>query len=166
MTAKDRVRNTHPPHAAMNLTTERGWRLELPEGMYEVRVSAPPECTSMAHLRGEIAPGAPVFGVLSTSEASEESALRVAKRLAGSWTETEGPRATSVHGSPRAARVDGLIDWEREGLTDDGVERIVSVVAELREEIVVLTLRTRPNDPVAPEIERVVGSFDLDPGGR
>jgi hypothetical protein len=136
------------------------WSLELPDGLRAVVVDPPPECTSMVHLRGEIAPDAPAFGVVSTQE-RDPSARAAAHRLAASceppWPE---PRSVVVAGARDAFRFDGRFDIE-EGLTADGIERIALVVAARRRDLVVLTLRTRPQDGVAAAIDRLMASLVL-----
>lgn len=116
----------------------------------------------MSHLRGEIAPQAPLFGVVSTSRRERGSAADRAAQLAASFTAPCEPRAVEVPGSRRAARVDGLIDMG-EGLSEDGIERIVTVVAELRKHFAVLTIRTRPRDAVEAAVDAVVASFRVEP---
>jgi hypothetical protein len=128
--------------------------------MYEVLVDPPPECTAMSHLRGEIAPGAPVFGVLTTQERSGGSAEKRAAELARPFVEPCEPRRVQVSGSRRAARVDGRIEME-EGLSEDGVERISIVVAELKREFAVLTVRTRPRDAVERVVDGLMASFGV-----
>jgi hypothetical protein len=137
------------------------WRVTLPDGAAEVAVPAPPECTRMAHLRGEIAPACPFFGVLSTSERHRQSAWERARDLGAGFVEPAEPARASVAGARRAARVDGRIDME-EGLTADGIERISVVVAETAREFVVLTVRTRPEDPVEGAVEAILGSFRVE----
>jgi len=134
------------------------WRLEPPAGLRVVVVGPPPECTSMAHLRGEIAPGAPAFGVVSTQE-RDRSARACARRLAASCEAPQPePRAVAVAGARGAWRFDGRFDIE-EGLTPDGIERIAVVVAARRRDLVVLTVRTRPGDDVTGAVDRLIASF-------
>jgi hypothetical protein len=116
----------------------------------------------MAHLRGEIAQDAPVFGVLGTRERSRGSAPQLASKLASEFVEPGEPRKVRVSGSLRAARVDGLIDMG-EGLSEDGIERISIVVAELRREFVILTIRTRPSDDIEDAVDELIDSFSVEP---
>jgi hypothetical protein len=141
------------------------WRLELPPGLRVVVVSPPPECTSMAHLRGEIAPGAPALGVVSTQE-RDRSARACVRRLAASFEPPHPePRAAAVAGARGAWRIDGRLDME-EGLTADGIERIAVVVAARRHDLVVLTVRTRPDDDVGDAVDRLIASFAVrEPSG-
>lgn len=136
------------------------WQLRLVDGLYAVDVLPPPECSTMVHLRGEIGPGMPAFGVVATREMEGQSLHALALRLATSCRETIEPRPVTVVGSTDAYRLDGTIDMG-EGLTPDGIERIVTIVALARGHIVSLTLRTSPADPVADAVERIAGSFEL-----
>jgi hypothetical protein len=146
----------------MGTAEGNGWRLQLPAGAYAVRVSAPPECSSMTHLRGEIAAGAPCFGVVSTRARGSASAAELAAKLAEAFVQPNAPRGVLVEGSRNAARVDGLIDME-EGLSHDGIERIAILVAELSHEFIVLTIRTRPCDIVESAVDAVITSFSIAP---
>lgn len=142
------------------------WQLRLVDGLYAVDVSPPPECTTMVHLRGEIEPGMPAFGVVATRDAGSDSLHALALRLATSYREVPEPRPFAVVGSTESYRLDGTIDMG-EGLTEDGIERIATIVALRHGRIASLTLRTRPADAVAETIERIAGSFELigpDPG--
>jgi ribulose-bisphosphate carboxylase large chain len=116
----------------------------------------------MDHLRGELVPGAPVFGVLSTRPRRGESPTDLARRLAAEFLEPSSARAARVAGSGAAARVDGQIDMG-EGLAEDGIERIAIVVAEAGDELVTLTVRTRPTDPVADAVDDLLASLRLAP---
>lgn len=86
----------------------------------------------------------------------------LAAQLADAFADASEPRKLAVRGSRRAARVDGLIDMG-EGLSEDGIERISTVVAELPNEFVVLTIRTRPSDAVDHAIDAVIASFWIEP---
>jgi hypothetical protein len=145
--------------AARRFETE-AWSLELPDGLRAVVVDPPPECTSMVHLRGEIAPGAPAFGVVSTQE-RDPGARAAARRLAASCEPPlPEPRAVSVAGARDAFRFDGRFDIE-EGLTADGIERLALIVAARRRDLVVLTVRTRPEDDVAAAIDQLMASLEV-----
>lgn len=143
----------------MKLTDERGWILNLPAGMYEVRVPPPPECTAMAHLRGEIAAGSPVFGVLSTRARDGRALESFATHLSESLIDVVR-EPFQVAGSDAAVRLHGRIDMG-EGLTADGIERIDVVIAEAGSELIALTLRTRPLDPVGELVESILRSLEL-----
>jgi hypothetical protein len=133
------------------------WALAVPPGMVARIVNPPPECTSMVHVRGEIVPDAPAFAIVSTRAGVTVS--RLAKKLAGSLMAPRNPpRAIAVPGTKHAVRVDGLIEME-EGLSADGVERITIVITARRHDVLVLTVRTRPNDDVRDAVESLVGSF-------
>jgi hypothetical protein len=135
------------------------WALDLPEGMQGRVVKAPPECTSMAHIRGEFAPSAPAIVIVSSRVLGDSTVPRLARKLAKSFLKPVAePQPVAVLGTKQAVRVDGLIEME-EGLSEDGVERIAIVVAKRRGEAVVLTIRTRPDDDVTDAIGELLRSF-------
>ncbi len=134
------------------------WTVALPTGAQCVRVSPPPECSSMAHLRGELLPGAPFFGVVSTRWRDGSSIDDFVAELATVIVGRGHGHEFEVRGCRRGWRLDGLIEMD-EGLTADGVERITIVTGEGTEEFVSLTVRTRPEDAVAESVEEVLTSF-------
>ena len=71
-------------------------------------------------------------------------------------------RKFDVRGAKGARRVDGLIDLE-EGLGEppDWTERFTVVVAAATRELVLLTVRRRPEADLAGAVEDVVASFEL-----
>lgn len=134
------------------------WALVVPPGMSARTVNPPPECTSMAHVRGEIAPGAPATAIVSTRAGVTVS--RLAQTLAEACLTPARSRTATIPGATHAARVDGLIEME-EGVSQDGIERIAIVVAERGSGVVVLTVRTRPSDGVMAEVEALIASFEI-----
>jgi hypothetical protein len=137
------------------------WSLDLPAGMTGCVVQAPPECTSMAHVSGELAPSAPAMVIVSSRALEGGTVPRLARTLAESCVAPPPrPRAIAVPGAKQAVRLDGLIRME-EGLTADGVERIAIVVAKRRGEAVALTVRTRPADDVDAAVEALIASFAI-----
>jgi hypothetical protein len=134
--------------------------LDLPDGMTARVVGPPPECTSMAHIRGDLAASAPAV-IIVTSRALRDTSVRaLARKLAGSFTTPTEPQPIDVPGTNRSLRVDGLIEIE-EGLTEDWIERIAIVVAARRDEAITLTVRTRPADDVAGAVEALIASFAI-----
>jgi hypothetical protein len=129
-------------------------------------VQSPPECTSMTHVRGDIAPSAPALVIVSSRELRGGTVPRLARKLAAELLPPcPEPKRLAVHGTKQAMRVDGLIAMD-EGLTDDGVERIAIVVAARRREAVALTVRTRPVDDVAAAVEALIASFAIEHARR
>jgi hypothetical protein len=115
----------------------------------------------MDHLRGELAPGAPFFGVLTSRRADSRTLEELMAHLARSIVSGRLPRRVHVSGADEAWRIDGLIDVE-EGLTDDGIERITVVAASARAHFVTVTLRTRPQDAVGVAVDEAVASFAVE----
>jgi hypothetical protein len=140
-----------------------GWVIGVPPGVNHVLPSPPLECTSMAILRGWLADVAPVTAVISSRSRAGTSLRRRSRELAGSLLEVHAERAVEVPGAHGARRLDGRYEIE-EGVSEDGIERIAIVVAAARHELVYLTVRTRPADPVEDDIEAWIASFRL-PGG-
>ena len=138
------------------------WSLSLPPGAYRVPVRAPPECSTMVHLRGELPPGALFFGVVTTRPLGLWTVQAFASHITKSVVAREGPRQVEVPGSSSAVRRDGIIDFEDEPSEED-VWRITVIVAEAAGELVTLSLRTRPEDAVAEAVEEVVASFAVAP---
>jgi hypothetical protein len=114
----------------------------------------------MAHVRGDLAPSAPAFVVVSSCLLLDTTVPRLAYKLARSFKTPAEPRPISVTGTKQAVRVDGLIEIE-EGLSEDGVERIAIVIAARRDEAIVLTIRTQPEDDVAEHVEALIRSFAI-----
>ena len=67
------------------------------------------------------------------------------------------PRRVRVRGATRSERLDGLTH----GNSPAEPERIVIVATVVREDVVLLTLRSWPRDDVEAAIERIVGAFEI-----
>jgi hypothetical protein len=86
------------------------------------------------------------------SEARRLSASLVDGAIDGDEIEVDGARG--------ARRIDGLVDLG-EGVSEDGVDRLALVIAGGRTELVMLSIRTRPADEAAAEVESAIRSFTL-----
>ena len=86
-----------------------------------------------------------------------------AARLGAGFEEPPGDGTEiAVEGAHGARRIDGLVDLG-EGVSADGIDRVATVVAAGRRALVLLSIRTRPADEAAAEVER---DDPLAPGAR
>src|SRR5690606_20518805 len=106
-----------------------GWRLDMSETMLGGPAGPPPELSSMAIYRGEIAPGCPCVVIAGTRPREGRSLRAEVRRLGDAFRDGVGDgRRVEVRGGRDARRLDGLIDME-ERLTDDAIERAAVIVA-------------------------------------
>jgi len=101
--------------------------------------------------------------IVSTRRRTGTTLHRACEKIAAGFR--DGPhesREVDVRGAKGARRVDGLIDLE-EGLGEppDWTERFTVVVAAATRELVLLTVRRRPEADLAGAVEDVVASFEL-----
>ena len=83
------------------------------------------------------------------------------RRLGAGFREPPGDGTPiDVAGAHGARRIDGTIDLG-EGVSEDGVDRVATVVAAGRRALVLLSIRTRPADEAAAEIERTIRSLTV-----
>ena len=83
------------------------------------------------------------------------------RRLGSGFEEAPGDGTPiDVAGAHGARRIDGTADVG-EGVSEDGIDRIATVVAAGRRAFVLLSIRTRPADEAAAEIERAIRSLAL-----
>ena len=138
------------------------WTVALPPTMVGGPVPRPPpECRSMAIVRGEVAPDAPAVVILTARSRSGVTVRAFARTFTASFTEPPGEgRSVRVAGARSAIRLDGLIEIE-EGLSEDSIERIALVLAATAHEFVTLTVRTRPDDRVSEAVQELVASFTV-----
>jgi hypothetical protein len=139
-----------------------GWRLEVPEGV----IGGPaerltnPELLSSSIFRGWV--GEQPFSVIvSTRERAGTTLRRTCRRIATDFRNAPGEgREVDVPGAKGARRLDGLIDIE-EGLGEPPhwTERLTVVVAAAAHELVLLTVRRRPESDLEADVEQVVSSL-------
>ena len=139
------------------------WELEVPEGILGRPVDPPSDSPydSMFILRGWLNDSAPATLVVTTRRRKGISLRTEMHRLGAGFRRPPGEgtpiEVTGAHG---ARRIDGTVDLG-EGVSVDGVDRIAVVVAAGRRRLVMLSIRTRPADEAAAEVERTIRSLAL-----
>jgi hypothetical protein len=139
------------------------WELDVPAGIIGRAVEPPPDSPydSMFILRGWLHDTAPATLVVTTRGRKGVTLRSEARRLGASFTEPSGDGTEiEVDGAHGARRIDGLIDLG-EGVSADGIDRVAMVVAAGRRALVLLSVRTRPADEAAAEVERTIRSLRL-----
>jgi hypothetical protein len=141
-----------------------GWRIELPDGVIggPAERVANPELLTSSIFRGWIG-DEPFSVIVSTRKRTGTTLRRACEKIAAGFR--GGPPEShelGVPGAKGARRVDGLIDLE-EGLGEppDWTERFTVVVAAATRELVLLTVRRRPDAELGDDVEAVVGSLRL-----
>ena len=76
------------------------------------------------------------------------------------WLEHVSQERVDVAGAQDAIRTDGVIEFDGLGAKDDR-ENCTTVLAKRGRRVWSLTVRTRPEDGIEPEVEPIVGSFEL-----
>jgi hypothetical protein len=133
-----------------------GWRLAIPDGLIAK------DHTAYGYESGSIARGwigeAPVTVIVQVKplEGGFNEWVRYVTRF---FMDVESQR-TEVRGAKDAIRTDGVIDFDGLGAEDDR-ENCTNVNAKRGKRVWSLTIRTRPEDGVAAEIEPIVASFEL-----
>jgi hypothetical protein len=134
-----------------------GWRLELPDGLI------PKPHAAYGYESGAIARGwigdAPVTVIVQVKplDAGFNEWVRDVSRW---WLEHEPPRRVKVPGAGDAVRIDGFIEFDGLGAADDR-EHCITVCAKHGRRAFALTIRSRPEDAVQPQLEPIVASFEL-----
>jgi hypothetical protein len=83
------------------------------------------------------------------------------RRLGAGFAEPPGDGTPiEVDGAHGARRIDGTVDLG-EGVSEDGIDRVATVVAAGRRAFVLLSIRTRPADEAAAEIEHTIRSLTV-----
>jgi hypothetical protein len=139
------------------------WELEVPEGVLGHAVDPPPDSPydSMFVMRGWLHDTAPATLVVTTRPRKGVSLRTEMRRLGASVrSPPEDGTPVEVEGAHGARRIDGVIDLG-EGVSEDGIDRIAIVVAAGRRSLVLLSIRTRPADEAAAEVERAIRSLTL-----
>jgi len=133
-----------------------GWRLAIPDGLIAK------DHTAYGYQSGSIARGwigeAPVTVIVQVKalEGGFNEWVRYVTRF---FMDAESRRA-EVPGAKDANRTDGVIDFDGLGAEDDR-ENCTTVIAKRGKRVWSLTIRTRPEDGIAAEIEPIVASFEL-----
>ena len=133
-----------------------GWQLEIPAGL----IAKPHR--AWGYESGAIARGwigeAPVTVIVQvkTLEGGFNEWVRAA---VAPWLE-HATRRIDVPGAKDAVRADGVIDFDGLGAKDDR-ESCTTVFAKRGRRVWGLTVRTRPEDGIASEVEPIVASFAL-----
>jgi len=139
------------------------WALELPDGMLGRAVDPPADSPydSMWLARGWLHDTAPATVVITTRPRKgvtlRAEARRLSAMLAGGASDGEAIEVTGARGT---RRVDGLVDLG-EGVSEDGIDRLALLVAAGRAVLVSLSIRTRPADEAAAEVEAAIRSLRL-----
>jgi hypothetical protein len=131
----------------------------VPEGAFEPRPDSPYD--SMFVMRGWLSDSAPATLVVTTRPRAGVTLRSEARRLGAGFEQPPGAgtpiEVTGAHG---ARRLDGTIDGG-EGVSENGIDRIAAIVAAGRRALVLLSIRTRPADEAAAEVERAIRAFAL-----
>ena len=139
------------------------WSLEVPDGVLGRAVTPAPDSPydSMFVLRGWLHDSAPAT-IVVTTRPRKGVTLRAEMRRLGAGFESPPGDGTKIEvaGAHGARRIDGLVDLG-EGVSSDGIDRIATVVAAGRRALMLLSIRTRPQDEAAAEVERVIRSLTL-----
>ena len=137
------------------------WELEVPDGILGRAVDPPPDgpYDSMFILRGWLHASAPATLVVTTRPRRGVTLRSELRRLGAAFEEPPGDGTEiDVEGAHGARRIDGLIDLG-EGVSADGIDRVATVVAAGRRALVLSSIRTRPADEAAAEVERTIRSL-------
>ncbi len=139
------------------------WELEVPGGILGRAIDPPWDSPydSIFVLRGWLHETAPATLVVTTRPRRGVTLRSEMRRLGAGFEEPPGDGTQiEVAGAHGARRIDGTIDVG-EGVSEDGIDRVATVVAAGRRALVLLTVRSRPADEAAAEIERTIRSFTL-----
>jgi hypothetical protein len=134
-----------------------GWAVSLPEGLIAKHAQAH-GYESGAIARGWIGEApATVIVQVTTIDIGFNEWVRHVHRV---WLELSSQERIDVPGAQDAVRTDGVIEFDGLGAKDDR-ENCTTVLAKRGRRVWSLTVRTRPEDGLAAEVEPIVGSFEL-----
>lgn len=140
----------------MKIIAGDGWRVAIPDGLIAK------DHMAYGYESGSIARGwvgeAPMT-VIVQSKRLDHGFLEWVRELSRVWLEHETKRV-EVPGAGDAARIDGVIEFDGLGAKDDR-ENCTVVAAKNKGRVWSLTVRTRPEDGIAAEVEPIVASFEL-----
>ena len=140
----------------MRALTGDGWRVEIPDGLVAS------EHQAYGYESGALARGwigeAPVTVIVQVKplEGGFNEWVRYVHRV---WLE-RSERRIHVRGAKDAIRSDGVIEFDGLGAKDDR-ENCTTVIAKRGRRVWSLTVRSRPEDGIAEQLEPIVGSFEL-----
>ena len=141
------------------------WQLAVPDGVIARAVTPPPDSpyATMTIHRGWLEGDAPTTFVVTTQHDRSTHLSDHVRRLTRGFRmgETAG-EPVDVEGARGARRADGL-SFAEEGLSPEpGDEAVTVVVARGRgDEVVLLAVRTRPEDGVQAAVDALVASLKL-----
>jgi len=127
------------------------WELEVPAGILGRSVDPPADSPydSMFILRGWLHDSAPATLVVTTRPRKGVTLRSEIRRLGAGFQEPPGDGTPiEVAGAHGARRIDGTIDLG-EGVSEEGIDRVATIVAAGRRALVLLRIRTRPVDEAA-----------------
>jgi len=127
------------------------WELEVPAGILGRSVDPPADSPydSMFILRGWLHDSAPATLVVTTRPRKGVTLRSEMRRLGAGFQEPPGDGTPiEVAGAHGARRIDGTIDLG-EGVSEEGIDRVATIVAAGRRALVLLRIRTRPADEAA-----------------
>ena len=139
------------------------WELEVPAGIIGRAVEPPSDSLydSMFIMRGWLHDTAPATLVVNTRPRKGATLRSEMRRLGVGFEQPPGDSTPiDVAGGHCARRIDGTIDLG-EGVSEDGIDRVATVVAAGRRALVLLSIRTRPADEAAAEVERTIRSLTI-----
>jgi hypothetical protein len=139
------------------------WELEVPAGILGRAVKPAPDSPydSMFILRGWLHDSAPATLVVTTRPRKGVTLRSETRRLGAGFEQPPGEGTPiEVAGAHGARRIDGTVDLG-EGVSEDAIDRVAVVVAAGRRSLVMLSIRTRPADEAAAEVERTIRSLAL-----
>jgi len=136
-----------------------GWRLMLPPGVIGRSVAPAPDSPYTSTMIAR--------GWLGADEVATTIVVTVRPRSSGVTLRSEMRRLfgdagdeTSISGARGARRGEKTIELE-EGVSEDGLERMVVVIAARRHAFVNLVVRTPESTPARDEVAEIVASLEL-----
>ena len=139
------------------------YRLALPPGFMSSGAKHIPEESRTVELwRGMLCDEVPAIVAVNLTPLAGRHLRHIVERAAvGLRAASVQRRVSEVPGAARSERLDGLT----RGDSPAEPERITIVAAVIGQEVVLLTVRSWPRDDVEAVMERIVGAFEIVPGG-
>ena len=137
-----------------------GYRLEIPQGLVGSGArDIPTESRRVETWGGYLRGDAHTVIAVNVSPIEVRSLGAAVQWRARLFRDTPAPRDVAVRGARQARRLDGLAH----GDSPAEPQSLTLLLADDGRSIVLLSVRSWPRDDVAPEVERIVGSFELVP---
>ena len=137
------------------------YRLEIPDGLVGSGVrDIPEESRRVETWGGYLRSDAHTVIAVNVSPIEVRSLGAAVEARSSLFRDPPAPRDVAVRGARQARRLDGLAH----GDSPAEPQSLTLLLAEDGRSIATLSVRSWPRDDVAPEIERIVGSFELVPG--